>query len=313
MKDRMKNMMKSSVLTVTLAALLQLCASPSAGAQAQPAPQTVAIDFPKKIETYLRELFALGPSVAIKIGNPAPAPLLGLVHVDVELTSGGQSNTVPFYATPDARFIVRGDIFDSTTDPFATNRSKIRTENYPSRGPANTPVTVVEYADFQCPSCRQMNAVMKQVLLKYPQVRFIFKDLPLAQIHPWAMTAATAARCAYTQSPEAFWKMHDSFYTNQELITPTDVWTTSIRFAKEAGLDEQTFKVCMTSQEAKTPIEASVNEARALNIANTPTSFVNGRRVVGPDAEALEQYIRYELAKVKPVPGVAAPPPKKQP
>jgi protein-disulfide isomerase len=309
----MKTVTGRTQYRIPVLVLALACSALRSPAQAQqaapPAPaaptQTVAIDFPRKVEAYLRDLFALGPNVAIKIGNPAPAALPGLVQVSVELSSAGQSNTVPFFATPDARFILRGDLFDSTTDPFAVNRSKMKLENYPSRGPANAPVTVVEYADLQCPSCKQMHAVLNQILPRYPQVRYVFKDLPLTSIHPWAMTAATAGRCAFAMKLDAFWKLQDAFFTNQETISTADVWTKSIQFAVDAGLEEQSFKQCMTSPEAKAFIEASVNEARALNVANTPTTFVNGRRIVGPDAESLEQYIRYELSKVKP----AAPPP----
>lgn len=304
MNSNMKVSTHSCARKLLIAAALACAAFAQAGhTQAQaPSVPAVAPDFPRKVETYLRELFAWGPAVAVKVGNPSAAPMPGLLQVTIEVTSGGQSNTGLVYATPDAKFIVRGDIHDTASDPFAANRARIKTEGAASKGPANAPITVVEYADFQCPSCKQLSEILKQVLPRYPQVRVVYKDLPLAQIHPWAMTAATAGRCALKQSPEAFWKMHDAFFANQEKITPADAWTTSLGYAKQLGLDEAAFKVCMTSTEAKTEIEASVNEARALNIGNTPTTFINGRRLVGPDAETLQQFIQYELSKLRPAP-----------
>jgi protein-disulfide isomerase len=303
-------------LTV-LATLLAVAAS--VGGQAAPAPQqaaapaaanapTVAVDLPRRIETYLRELFALGPNYQMKVGAAAPAAMPGLFQVTVEVSSAGQTDNLVVYVTADGRYLLRGELHDTAGNLFAGNRNRIKTENFPSKGPADAKVTIVEYADFQCPGCRQMRDALKQVLPKYPTVRLVFKDLPLAQIHPWAMTAALGARCAYSQSPDAFWKLHDLFFDQQEQITPTNAYAKTLEFAAGAGLDVGTFRFCMTSSEAKTPIEASVNEARALSVANTPTLFVNGRRIVTVDVPLLEQYLQYELGKARAAATPAAPP-----
>jgi len=281
------------------ATVLMLLLVGSLPGQTQSGPQ-VSPEFAKKVEAYMRELFAWGPNIAVKLGAPAASAMPGLVQVDLEVSLEGQSNTGTVYASPDGKFIVRGELHDTAVDPFAANRAKIKLENFPARGPANAKITVVEFADFQCPSCKQMHDVLTQIMPKYPQVRFVFKDLPLAQIHPWAMTAALAGRCSFQQKPESFWRIHDDFFENQGLIGAADVWDKSLEFAGKAGLDQAALRSCMAAPETKAIIESSLAEARALSIGNTPTTFINGRRVVGPDGELFEQYMKYELAKLAP-------------
>jgi len=282
-----------------IAAVVMLFLAGSLAGHSQSGPQ-VAPDFSKRVEAYMRELFAWGPNISVKLGAPVTSAMPGLLQVDLEVSLDGQTNNGSVFASPDGKFIVRGELHDTAQDPFAANRAKITTQNFPARGPANAKITVVEFADFQCPSCKQMHDVLAVLMPKYPQVRFVFKDLPLAQIHPWAMTAALAGRCTFQQKPEAFWQVHDDFFENQGLIGAGDAWNKSLEFGAKAGVDETALRTCMVSPEAKAIIDSSLAEARALSIGNTPTTFVNGRRVVGPDGELFEQYLKYELAKLQP-------------
>ncbi len=283
--------------------------SGQAQAPASPAELTPA-QLQKKVEAQVRKLYALGPSFTLKVAAPTETPLPGLLAVNVEVVSEGGSDSVQFYISKDGRFFMRGDVFDTTKDPFADTKAQISLVGAPFRGPANARVTVVEYADFQCPTCRGLYTVMKSVQPRFPQVKFVFKDFPLEQIHPWSMTAAAAGRCAYRQRPEAFWTLHDRIYENQEVISATTAWQTMLDYAAAAGLDADAFRACMVAPETKAALQKSVDEAIKLKIANTPTVFVNGRRFIGADQQTLEQYIRFELAATAP-PTAAAPP--KQP
>jgi protein-disulfide isomerase len=299
-----------------LLVVVALCCASSALAQAgaapaatpQPAAPVISVDVPKKVEAYLRDLFALGPTVAFKVGAAAATPVPGFFQLPIEVTSQGQTETLVVFVTADGKYLLRGDLHDTGASLFSANRSRIKTEGYPAKGPADAPVTIVEYGDFQCPTCREMRAVIAQTLAKFPGVRYVFKDLPLTQIHPWAMTAALGARCALQQNETAYWKVHDAFFDNQESITTSNAWNKTLEIATAAGLDVPAFRICMTSAEAKKPVEDSVNEARTLSVANTPTTFINGRRMVGADRNLLEQYINYELARAR----AGAPPAPRQ-
>jgi protein-disulfide isomerase len=268
------------------------------GAEAQvpggAAPLTPA-QLQRKVELQVRKLYALGTSFTVKVGDPLDTLIPGLVQVQVEVGSEGQTDVVPFFITRDGRYFMRGELFDTAKDPFADTRAQLNLAGAPSKGPANARVTVVEFADFQCPTCRVLYSILKDLQSQYPQVRFVYKDFPLDQIHPWAMTAAIAARCAYQQKPAAFWQIHDRIYDNQDIISPATVWQTMIDYAVAAGLDANSFSTCMTSPGTKATIQESFEQGQRLKIANTPTVFVNGRRLVGADRNTIEQYIRFEL------------------
>ncbi len=268
---------------------------------------TAAIE--KRIEAYLRNLYAWGPSFRVKIGPLKDAQAPGFYEVSVEITTGDHSDSGVVYVSKDGRFLLRGDMQDMNADPLAVVRSQIKLANNPSRGPANARVNVVEYSDFQCPSCRQLYQTLRAILPNYPHVRFIFKDFPLAQIHPWALTAAIAGRCAFQQNPDAFWKLHDAIFDAQELISANNAWEKMVDFATQAGLDPENFRTCMSGPQARQAVMHNVAEGQALKIANTPTVLVNGRRAIAPDQATLEQYIQYELLPQ----AVAAPSAPKKP
>jgi protein-disulfide isomerase len=250
----------------------------------------------KKIEAYLRNMYAWGPNFKLKFEPLKDTPVPNLYEVKVEVSTEGQGDTAAFYVTKDGRFLIRAELEDMTTDPAAKIRKQISTTGYPSKGPANAKVVLVEYADYECPSCRQLDTVLRGLLPTQPQVRLIYKDFPLTQIHPWAMTAAIAGRCVYRQDPTAFWKFHDLLFDNQAIISPENAYQKMQDYATESGLDAATLKTCMSDPQTQEEVKRSMAEGEALHITNTPTIFVNGRRLIGPDAATLQQFIQYDLS-----------------
>jgi protein-disulfide isomerase len=253
----------------------------------------------KSVEAFLRNLYAFGSDTAVKIGVPKDIGVGSLLEVDVEVKIGENQQTGKVYVTKDGKYMFRGELSDLSKDPIAENRAQLDTKDSPSLGPANAPVTLVEFSDFECPVCRSLHDVLRGLLPNYPQVRVVFKDFPLEQIHPWARTAAIAGRCAYQQNPAAFWKMYDLIYDGQQLISAENAWGKMTDFAAQSGLNADTFKACMASPEAGAAVDASRANGILLEVGSTPTTFVNGRRIVGPDPHALEQYIKYELDQRK--------------
>ena len=250
----------------------------------------------KRVERYLRTMYAWGPQYVVKIGAPTATPVPGLLQVPLEVSFAGDTNSGQVFVSADGRFIVQGELSDMTGDPFAAIRQKINLDDAASEGPADARVVVVEYGDFQCPSCRQLQQVLKPLRPNYPQVRFVFRDFPLTHIHAWAMTASLGGRCILRQNPAAFWTYFDAIYDAQDLIKPETAYDKVLEQAAALGIDQAAFKTCMAAPETKAAVERSIQEGIDLKIANTPTVFVNGRRMVGGDRESLEQYIQFELA-----------------
>jgi protein-disulfide isomerase len=273
----------------------------------------------KSSEAFVRMLFAWGPEFQVKLGPLSQSATPDFYRVPLQVTYKGQSEAGEVFVSKDGKTLFRGDMFEVGKDPFAVTRAKLRLEGDPTKGSADARVTIVEFSDYQCPHCRQLYTIMQAIEQKYPQVRIVYKDFPLAGIHPWAMTAAIGARCAFAQSAQGFWMVHDSIFENQDVISSENAYGKMIDFAALAGLDKDAFKMCMASPDTKPGIEADIDEGKVVQISSTPTVFVNGRPVIGGDEATLEQYIQFELGPQdakKPAtfvsPGGSAPKPKKQ-
>jgi protein-disulfide isomerase len=261
--------------------------------------QAGSVETQKKVEAFLRNYYALGPEYKVTVGAAKAVGNSGLSEVSVEVKGPDGGDTVKMYLTADGRYLVRGEVSDLTADPLAANIAKFDLNGAPVLGDPKAPITIVEYGDFECPVCRNFHDALRGILPNYPQVKLIFKDFPLDQIHPWARTAALAGRCAYRQEPKAFWKMYDLIYDNQELITPSDVYDKMLDFAGRSNLNVDAFRACLASPEATAEVNASIENGKLLDVRSTPTVFVNGRPLTGADPHALQQYIDYEVAKLK--------------
>ncbi len=246
-----------------------------------------------RVEQYLRNLYAWGPTFDVKVGPSKPSPIADLLEVPVTVSTGGQSDTAVVYVSKTGNFLLRGELTDMSVDPFADIRSKLHVGTSPSMGPEDAKITLIEFADFECPSCRQLDLILRDLLPRHPEVRLVFKHYPLTDIHPWAMTAAIASQCAFQQSPSAFWKMHDAIFDAQDVISPSNVWDKMLDLANQLGLNAEVYRACMINPETAAEVKATIDEGHTLAITATPTTFINSRRVVGPDKSIIDQYITF--------------------
>ena len=245
--------------------------------------------------TICRKYYAWGPNYTVKVGTPKQSPIGDLYEVPVEVSTEGGSDSAIVYVSKDGHYMVRGDIRDLGADPLAENAgSKLNLQGAASKGPADAQVVLVGDGDQECPVCRQLDYILRAVLPKYPQVRLVFKDFPLESIHPWAMTASTTGRCVLQQSSDAFWKYHDAVYDNQDVISPENAYDKLTELAVQAGANADKLKTCVADPKTQDEVRQTISEGKALGVDATPTTFVDGRRLVGPDQALLEQYIQYD-------------------
>jgi protein-disulfide isomerase len=270
-----------------------LCTAPMRAQS--PSPE----ELKKKVDAYLRNMFAFGPDVKLTVGDFRESSVANLLETNITVTIGANKEDAKMWVSKDGKYLLRGEMVDMGKDGFAENRAKLDLKASPITGSPNATVTIVEFADFECPVCRQLHEAIRGLLPNYPQARLVFKDFPLEQVHPWARTGALAGRCAYLQDPKAFWKLYDYLYDNQDLITASNAWDKSVDYAGQAGLKTDAFKACMISPEATAAVDASIANGKLLEVNSTPTLFVNGRRIVGSDPHQLEQFIQYELQHTK--------------
>lgn len=160
------------------------------------------------------------------------------------------------------------------------------------RGPEGALVTLVEYGDFQCPYCGQAESVVRDLLAGFGDLEYVWRHLPLTDVHPRAQLAAEAAEAAAAQG--AFWEMHDLLLARQEALTPPDL----LRYAEELGLDRERFTEELRTHAHAGRIAEDVDSADLSGVSGTPTFFVNGRRHYGAyDVETLAQAVRDARAR----------------
>jgi protein-disulfide isomerase len=273
-------------------------APPSPGRAATALTPAAAAALQKRVESYLRNVYAWGNDIDVKAGPLIPA-LAGDLYQSTVMVSAkdgqGGSDSAIVFISKDGRYVFRGELDDMNVDPYAEIRSQLHIEGAASKGPANASVTVVEFGDFECPVCRQLEQVLRAVLPEYPQIRFVFKNFPLESVHPWAMTAAIAGNCALQQSPDIFWKLHDSIYDSQDLISPENAVDKLTDLATTAGANPADLKTCMADPKSTDAVRASLEDGKNVEVTSTPTVFVDGRKFVGPNPNLLQQFIDYDL------------------
>lgn len=249
----------------------------------------------KKIENYLRNIYAWGEGINVKPGPLTAAPVGDMYQTTVVVSAQGGSDSALVFVSKDGRYILRGELDDMNANPFADIIGQMHLDGAASRGPADAKVVVVEFGDLECPVCRQLEPILQQVLPQYPQVRFVFKDFPLESVHPWAMQAAILGHCALQQGSEVFWKYHDTIYEEQDQITPENASERLIEIATAAGADADKLKSCAAEPKSSEFVRASMQDGMMVGVNATPTVFVDGRKFVGPNANALQQFIEYDL------------------
>jgi len=160
------------------------------------------------------------------------------------------------------------------------------------RGPEGAPVTLVEYGDFECPYCGQAEPVLRELLRDFGDVRYVWRHLPLSDVHPHAELAAEAAEAAAAQ--DAFWEMHDRLLEHQDALTPPDL----IGYASELGLDADRFTEDLEKHAGAARVAEDVDGADLGNVSGTPTFFINGRRHYGAyDIDSLTEAVRAARAR----------------
>ena len=160
-------------------------------------------------------------------------------------------------------------------------------DGLPVRGNADAPVTLIEFSDFECPYCRLASSTVETILANHKtDVKLVYAHFPLSN-HPWAEPAAVAATCAAQQSNDAFWTLHDTYFEDQQRITPTNVITRSEAALASTGIDLATWRTCATDTEsdayqgATAAVQSQLELGEQYGVTGTPGFFVNGRFVNG--------------------------------
>jgi protein-disulfide isomerase len=241
----------------------------------------------------VRSQFEVPPNVDVLIGATSKSEFAGYENLPITFSSNGKQTVVNFLLSSDGNTVARLEKFDISHNPA----DSISLQNRPTRGPADAKVTVVNFDDLQCPYCARMHEQLFPSTLDHYKglVRFVYKDYPLIEIHPWAMHAAVNAACLADQNGEAYWKFVDYVHAHGEEISGSTrdahaSWQTLDKLTHSEGerskLDLAKLDACVTKQD-ETAVRASMKLGNTLGVNGTPTLFINGERISGalPEAE----------------------------
>ena len=260
----------------------------AAGCKAQPALQgSPEATLNRQIEVMVRSRFSIPQDVDMAIGPRKPSQVAGYETLPITLSHGAKKTQIDFLISNDGKTLARMETFDLAKDP-ALN---IDIAGRPIRGNPAAKVTVINYDDLECPYCAKMHqSLFPTAMERYKdKVRFIYKDDPLVEIHPWAMHASVDANCLASLSPEAYWTYVDYIHAHGQEVSGEDrnqgkAVAALDRIARQqatlAKLDSAKLDACLVKQD-ETQVRASAKEAESLGVEGTPALFVDGERING--------------------------------
>jgi len=293
----MKIYLSIALMLVTLAGAQQKPvtsppAAKSAAATGLPSQETV--------NAFMQKMFGYDPSVTWEAVSIKPSSIAGISEVNVILKNPqGQQNTKLYVAADGQRALI-GEIIPFGSDPFAVARTALEKGiNGPSRGPADAPVTIVEFSDLQCPHCKEAQPTVDKLMSEEKNARLVFQNFPL-QSHDWAAKAAAYADCVGRSSNDAFWKFMQGVYDAQSDILTTNADEKLTALADKSGVKGSDIAACAAKPETASRVEHSVALGKSVDVTGTPTLFINGRKianVAGLPYDMLKQLTEFAAKK----------------
>jgi len=277
----------NSILILLLAGVLSAAAQtaatkPTLKEREKPASSGLAAaSLPSEatVDSFLQQTFGYEKDLTWKISSIKPAPVPGLAEVTVVLASPQGQQLSKFFVSADGDHALVGDIIPFGARPFDPAKKALeRGINGPQRGPKDSPVTIVEFGDLQCPACKAAQPTIESLVAAEPNARFVFQNFPL-EMHNWAAKGAYYADCVGRVSNDAFWKFVAKTYEAQTDITAENADQKLTAIADGLGVKGSDIAACAAKPDSKARVDASLALGRAVDVTATPTLFINGRKI----------------------------------
>ena len=274
-----------------LASLLILALA--AGCKAQSTPQAASDPaLTRRIEVMIRSKFGIPPDYSVLLGARKPSEVPGYDTLPVILARSGKNSNLDFLISTDNTKLARLETFDLAKDP----QFNIDVKDRPVRGNPAAKVTIINFDDLECGYCARMHQTFFPDTEDHYKgmVKFIYKDFPLEEIHPWAVHAAVNANCLAAQNGGVYWTYVDYLHAHGQEINGEDrdlkkSFAALDRIARQEGtlarLDETKLDACINKQD-ETRVRASASEALSMGLEGTPALFIDGEKIPGALPEA---------------------------
>jgi len=272
----------------------------------KPDPSDFTADTPTKaqVDAFLQASWGYDANRVYQVQRIQKTVVPGVTTVVVLVGEKGHKETgaLQFFALADGKHIITsGEILPFGDHPYAENRETlIKRADGPSEGAAGKDLEIVEFADFQCPHCKEAQPTIAKIVADFPKAHFVYESFPLVKIHSQAFRAAAYGACvAKLGGSKAFFDYSAAVYDGQAGLTTDDAATLTLNSAvTKAGQDPDKVEACSKTPETKATVEAGIKLAEDLNVNQTPSLAINGRVIPlgGVDYAVLKQMIAYHAA-----------------
>jgi protein-disulfide isomerase len=267
-----------------------------------PANFTAAAPTKEAVNAFLQTSWGYDDSRIWQVQAIQKTPVEGLSKVVIFVgdKSGKQKPAaIQFYALPDGKHIIAGDeVLPFGEHPYAEYRTQVgQRADGPYRGGASKDFEIIEFADFQCPHCKDAQANMDKLAVDFPKARIVFQNYPLPQ-HPAAAGAAAYGVCVAKQGgSSAFFTFAAAVFDGQDGLASADGATLTLNSAvTKAGLDPAKIAACAALPATVAEVDASVKLAKDINVSQTPTLIVNGRQIpANAPYDTIKQIVQYQV------------------
>ena len=227
-------------------------------------------------------------------------------------TGYGEYPVIAYVSAHDGSLLFIGHFWDRTRSVAEQRREAIRLADTPAVGPADARVTVVEYSDMQCPSCKKRTLdwdALQAKLAGELKIRRYLKSFPLTDNHPWAFRAASAGRCFFERTPELYFRFKSNVYARQDELNVAAVDAFAFAFAGDQGISDASFKGCYLQPRTNEKILADLIEGWNVRVRSTPTYFIDGVAITWHSENVMEEFLRktYLGGRGLPLPAAKAP------
>jgi len=274
-------------LTNVILALLLVASANAQSSAPKPDPKpdkpagSASVNLPSEstVDSFLQQQFGYQEGLSWKINSIKPAGVSGMAEVTAVMATAEGQQLFHFYVAPDGEHALVGDIIPFGSRPFDPVKKTLdKGITGPDRGPKNSPVTIVEFGDLQCPACKAAQPTIEALIAVEPTAHFVFQNFPL-EMHNWAAKGAAYADCVGRASNDAFWKFVSKTYETQADITAATADEKLTAIADQSGVKGADIATCAAQPETKARVDASIALGKSVEVTGTPTLFINGRRI----------------------------------
>jgi protein-disulfide isomerase len=257
------------------------------------------------VNAFLTALWGYDPNRIWRVEAIQTTPAPGVSRVVVYVSDKGPNakvvNTI-FFVTPDGKHAIAGGegVINFGATPFAEARKALQDRaDGATRGSSSKDFMLVEFADLQCPHCKEARPTMERLAQDFPNARIVFQNMPIPELHPYALKAAAYGYCVTKQKNDAFFTYANEVFEKQAALTPDTGDQTLKDAVTKAGLDPASIDACAATDATKNAVQASMQLGHDVGVEQTPLLAVNGHMVplTGVAYETLKSVIAFQAVQ----------------